>query len=253
MHRCLNRDCPAQIKASIWHFSSRDAMDIDGLGRRTVSLLVDKGLLKSVADLYRLGVEDMENLPGLGKKSAYNLISALEISKEVTLPRFLFALGIYHVGSHLAQLLADHFNSLDCVRKATREELEKVPGVGEKVAFSVEHYFGHPSNRRLIDELLDLGISLKTPAVAPRIADTFWQSKVVVFTGSLSSLTRQEAGALVGAKGATVINSVSGNTDIVVAGKEAGSKLDKAIRLGVTILNEEEFLERTGRSNIREP
>jgi len=246
VHRCLNRNCPAQIKAAIWHFACREAMQIDGLGRKIISLLVDEGILKSVADLYRLDGEDLAKLPGFADKSARNLVSAIEKSKETTLADFLHALGIYHVGGHLAELLADHFGSLEALRKATREDLERIAGVGEKVAYSVTRYFEHPENQKLVDELMACGIQLKTSERAVKLEDTYWQSKTVVFTGTLSTLTRQDAAARVTVRGARVTNSVSKSTDVVVAGKDAGSKLEKAGKLGITILNEEEFLQRIG-------
>lgn len=244
VHRCLNRNCPAQIKAAIWHYASRGAMNIDGLGRKLISLLVDENILGSVADLYRLREEDLENLPGLGKKSAENLVGAIEHSKTTTLPDFLHALGIYHVGEHMAEILADQFPSLESLQQATVEELQKVPGVGEKVAFSVARYFSNPANRALIEDLLKQGMSLKSPARMPPKEDSFWQARTVVFTGALSSMSRHEAAGKVAARGAKTSENVSGRTDIVVAGKDAGSKLEKARKLGIMILSEEEFLSR---------
>lgn len=247
VHRCLNRNCPAQIKASIWHFASRDAMDIEGLGRKVVSLLVDRGLIRSVADLYRLRVEDLENLPGFGKKSARNLVSAIEASKATTLGDFLFALGIYHVGRHMADVLADHFGSLAGIMGATAEDLQGIHGVGEKVAFSVADFFQLPANRKLIDDLLALGVNIETPGEKSRgEEDLFWRGKTVVFTGTLASMTRQEATALVEQRGAKVTNSVSKNTDFVIVGEDAGSKLEKAQKLGVAVLSEDKFLEHLG-------
>lgn len=244
VHRCLNRNCPAQIKAAIWHFASRGAMNIEGLGRKLISLLVDENILDSVADLYRLREEDLQDLPGLGKKSAENLIGAIQNSKAATLPDFLYALGIYHVGEHMAEILTEHFLSIESLQSATPEELQKVPGVGEKVAFSVARYFSNPANRALIDDLLSQGIALKSSDRMPTKEESFWQAKTVVFTGVLSSMSRHEATREVVARGAKASDSVSGKTDIVVAGKDAGSKLEKALKLGIMILSEEEFLSR---------
>jgi DNA ligase (NAD+) len=244
VHRCLNRNCPAQIKAAIWHFASRGAMNIDGLGRKLISMLVDEGILRSVADLYRLRVEDLQDLPGLGKKSAQNLISAIQNSKTTALPDFLYALGIYHVGEHMAEILAEHFPSLESIQQAKPDDLQKVPGVGEKVAFSVASYFSNPANQALIRDLLSQRISIKLSDRMPIKGDAFWQSKTVVFTGTLSSMTRHEAGQKVAAMGAKIGDNVSGKTDIVVVGKDAGSKLDKAMKLGIMILDEGEFLSR---------
>ncbi len=243
-HNCMNRNCPAQIKASIWHFASRDAMSIDGLGRKIISLFVDEGLLASVADLYRLRIEDIENRPGFGRKSAENLVSAIQSSKRAPLHRFLYALGIFHVGSHMAEILAAHFGSLEAVIGAKAQDLERVHGVGSKVALSVVSYFHNPANRELIDDLLQSGVSIEEPKRPPAVEeDTFWKSKTVVFTGTLESMARQEAAALVEARGAKITGSVSRKTDVVVAGTEAGSKLDKARGLGVRIMDETEFLE----------
>ncbi len=244
VHRCLNRNCPAQIKATIWHFASRGAMSIDGLGRKLISLLVDERILRSVADLYRLRGEDLEELPGLGKKSAQNLVEAIQKSKAATLPDFLFALGIYHVGEHMAEILAEYFPTLEALQRATPEELQKIPGVGEKVAFSVASYFSNTANHALIEDLLHQGVSLKLADRMPTKGDSFWQAKTVVFTGTLSSMTRQEAGQKVAALGARTSDGVSKSTDLVVAGKDAGSKLEKARKSGIMILNEEEFMSR---------
>lgn len=243
-HRCVNRYCPDQVKASIWHFTSRNAMNIEGLGRKITSLLVDEGFIRSAADLYRLRVEELERLPGLGAKSAANLVAAIEARKNVELSDFIFALGIQHVGSHLAEVLASHFGSLEALRHASREALESVPGVGGEVAASVAEYFGDAVHERLVDGLLELGVRVTHSDSVSREEDAFWTGKTVVFTGALSSMGRQQAGDTISALGARVANSVSRNTDVVVAGRDAGSKLDKARSLGVRILEEEEFLER---------
>ena len=246
VHRCLNRNCPAQLKASIWHFSSRGAMDIDGLGRKIVSLLVDEGYLKSVADLYRLRAEELETLQGFAKKSAQNLVAAIDRSRNAKLPNFLFAIGIYHVGSHMAQLLAEHFGTLEALTNAGREDLERITGVGATVAASVTGYFANPANASLIEDLIGEGVKVEAAARAAAAEENFWSGKTVVFTGGLTSMTREEAGSRVKAKGAKVTESVSRKTDIVVAGKDAGSKLEKAVKLGIRVLGEEEFLLRLG-------
>jgi DNA ligase (NAD+) len=248
VHRCLNRNCPAQIKAAIWHFASRGAMNIDGLGRKLISLLVDERILRSVADLYRLRVEDLQDLPGLGKKSAQNLVEAIQDSKSAALPDFLFALGIYHVGEHLAEILAEHFPSLESLQQATPEALLKITGVGEKVAFSVARYFSNPANHALIEDLMNQGVALKlADDRTSTVEDSFWRSKAVVFTGTLAAMTRDEARREVAALGAKTGDSVSKKTDLVVAGKDAGSKLEKALKWGIMVLNEEEFLGRLHR------
>ncbi len=241
-HRCLNRNCPAQIKGAIWHFASRDGLDIDGLGKKIISNFVDRGLVRSVADLYSLEAEQLEGLEGFGKKSAENLIEAIERSRDVPLERFLYALGIQHVGSHTAQILARHFGSLEALKNATREELTAVPGIGDTMAEAIVRHFENEANRELIQELLAAGIRLKEPPRAEPAGDSFWEGKRVVFTGTLSSYTRQEAAELVTSRGAKVTESVTGNTDVVVAGEKAGSKLRKATEQGITVLNEEDFL-----------
>ncbi|MGC8494840.1 MAG: NAD-dependent DNA ligase LigA [Syntrophobacteraceae bacterium] len=241
-HRCINRNCPAQIKGSIVHFASRDAMDINGLGDRIVSRFIDEKIIASVSDLYRLRLEDLENLPGFGNKSAQNLLNSIAESKRVTLSRFLYALGISHVGTFVADLLANSFGSLDGVRGAGVEELQKTRGIGEKVASAIATYFSNPENGALVDTLLALGVTIENPEPAKMTETGFWGGKTVVFTGGLSSMSRQEAGREVSARGARVTESVSAKTDLVVFGADPGSKLEKARKLGVQIMGEDEFL-----------
>ncbi|MEM5786029.1 MAG: NAD-dependent DNA ligase LigA [Syntrophobacteraceae bacterium] len=240
-HRCLNRNCPAQVKASIVHFAARDATNIDGLGHRIVSGFIDEHIIEAVPDLYRLGMRDLEHLPGFGAKSAANLLASIEGSKNTTLPRFLYALGISHVGSHTAELLATHFRSLEAIRSATLEELQMVVGIGQKVAAAIVNYFSNPANRQLVDDLLRSGMKIRVPEQPPVSEGSFWSGKTVVFTGGLSSMSRTDAARAVGALGAKVTESVSKNTHIVVAGKDPGSKLAKAQKLGIRVMDEEEF------------
>jgi DNA ligase (NAD+) len=241
-HRCVNRNCPAQIKGSIVHFASRDAMDINGLGERIVSRFIDGGIIRTVSDLYRLRMEDLEDLAGFGNKSALNLLNAINGSKHTTLSRFLYSLGISHVGIFMADLLANAFGSIDNIRSAQPEELQQIQGIGEKVATAVVTYFSNPENGRLIDDLVDLGVTIENPQPARLLQSGFWSGKTVVFTGALSSMTRQEAGEKATAKGARVTDSVSSKTDVLVAGTDPGSKLAKAQKLGVRIMNEDEFI-----------
>ncbi len=240
-HRCLNRNCPAQVKGSIVHFASRDALNIEGLGDRTVSRFIDEKIISSVPDLYELRIDDLEHLPGFGAKSASNLLDSIEGSKVTTLSRFLYALGISHVGTHMAELLASHFNSLASVRSATLEQLTEITGVGEKVAHAVNSYFANPANRQLIDSLISLGLNIQSTQPLVHAGSSFWMGKTVVFTGGLSSLPRPEAAKAVAAKGARVTDNVSRNTQVVIAGKDPGSKLAKAQKLGVRIMDEDEF------------
>lgn len=251
-YRCINQNCPARIKASILHFASRNAMDIEGLGEKTVNLLVDKKLVKTIPDIYCLTKEDLLSLPGFADISAQNLLTAIEKSKRVNLSRFLFALGIPYVGEYTASLLANHFRSLDAVMNATRDELVKIPGIGDKVANAVESYFSHPENLNMIARLLKQGLHIEQKDTAEPIdsqsgavkVDSFWNGKIVVFTGTLEHFTRDEAARIVTTFGAKVTNSVSQKTDIVVIGNNPGSKLEKARSLGISIMTEDEFYEK---------
>ncbi len=245
-HRCVNRNCPAQIKGSIVHFASRDAMNIEGLGERIVSRFIDEGIIRTVSDLYRLGIEDLENLSGFGNKSARNLLNAIEGSKHTTLSRFLYALGISHVGTFIADLLASSFGTFEAVRSAPAGQLQQTQGIGEEIALAVKTYFSNPENGMLIDDLLGLGIVIENPQRPREVQSGFWQGKTVVFTGGLLSMSRQEAGEKVAAKGARVTDSVSKKTDLVVAGADPGSKLAKAEKLGIQIMNEDEFIRMVG-------
>ncbi len=232
--------CPAQLKASIKHFASRRALDIEGLGDKLIDQLLEKGLIKDVADLYALTAEQLAELERMGSKSAQNLIQALEKSKSTTLARFLNALGIREVGEVTAQILADHFQSLERLIAADESELEKVPGVGPVVAKHIAAFFRQPHNLTVIERLRRAGVHWERPQ--PRrpapLAD-----KTFVFTGALASMTRDEAKARLKALGAKATDSISKKTDYVVAGRSPGSKLDKARRLGLAILDEEQFLE----------
>ncbi|MDR3554100.1 MAG: NAD-dependent DNA ligase LigA [Syntrophobacteraceae bacterium] len=240
-HRCINRNCPAQIKGSIVHFASRDAMDINGLGDKIVSRFIDEKIIRTVSDLYSLHLEDLEHLAGFGQKSAQNLLKSIEDSKHVSLSRFLYGLGISHVGTFVADLLAN-FGSLERVRSAGMEELQQTRGIGEKVASAIATYFSNPENSRLVDELLELGVAIENQQPVRVVQAGYWAGKTVVFTGGLSSMSRQEAGRQISAKGARITESVSKKTDVVVAGADAGSKLDKARKLGVKVMTEDEFI-----------
>jgi DNA ligase (NAD+) len=245
-HRCSNPKCPARIKAAIIHFAAREAMDIEGLGEKTVDLLVDKGLLRSIPDIYALKKEDLVNLPGFGELSAENLISAIEKSKNATLERFIFALGIPYVGRYTAALIARRFPSIDMVMNARKEDLITIPGVGEKVAKAVAEYFANPDQRDMVRKLLDAGIMVGSSGggkVTASEQPSVFQGKTVVFTGTLSSMTRDKAEELVTKMGGRVSKSVSKKTDLVVVGESPGSKYEKALSLGIQTLMESEFLE----------
>lgn len=243
-HRCMNRNCPAQIEGAIRHFAGRGAMNIEGLGKQIIHLLVERGLVTTPANLYRLTEADLLKLPGFAEKSARNLIHAIQKTRHPELASFLYALGIPLVGTYLATVLADRFKSFQALRSARYEELTAVEGIGDKVADSIRRYFENEDNVRFIQALFDAGVRPKESAVdaSPQAVDDFWKGKTVVLTGSLSSMTRDEATERLRKAGAHVASSVSGKTDVVVVGENPGSKLQKAKALGVAIMNEEAFL-----------
>jgi DNA ligase (NAD+) len=245
-HRCVNVDCPAQIVEHIFHFASKGAMDIEGLGKKTVTKLVEDGLVRHVSDLYRLEKEQLLTLDLFAEKSAQNLLDSIAKSRETTVPRLLLALGIRHVGEHMARLLARTFGSLEGVASAAREDLLAVGGIGEEVAESVTQFFAAPENRRLIRELEKGGVRVAAEKRTPQAAGAL-AGKTVVLTGTLEKMTREEAETLIESLGGRASRSVSKKTDLVVAGPGAGSKLESAKRLGVRVLTEEEFLKLAGR------
>ena len=240
-HRCININCPAQVQERIGHFASRGAMNIEHLGEKMVVKFFEKGLLKTVADIYRLKQEELAKLEGLGEKSAQNLLDAIARSKKTTLPRFLNALGIRHVGESTAQLLADYFGGLEELEKASEDELMAIEGIGPEVAGAIRQFFANKENRCLVRELLELGIEFEK--VKRAAAETAFTGKSFVLTGGLSAMTREQAKNLIIAGGGRVASSVSKKTDFVIAGKEAGSKLDQAKELGVSTLSEKEFVD----------
>ncbi|RCX07287.1 NAD-dependent DNA ligase LigA [Extensimonas vulgaris] len=230
--------CPAQRKQALLHFAQRRAMDIEGLGEKLVDQLVDGGIVQTVADLYRLDLATLASLDRMGEKSAQNLLNALEKSKHTSLPRFLFALGIRHVGEATAKDLARHFGSLDAIMNASVEQLCAVPDVGPVVAQSIHTFFAQPHNREVIAQLRACGITWPEgpPASAPAALPL--AGKTVVLTGTLPTLSREAAKDLLEAAGAKVSGSVSKKTDYVIAGADPGSKLTKAQELGVPVLDE---------------
>jgi DNA ligase (NAD+) len=233
--RCINSSCSAQVKERIKHFASKAAFDIDGFGSKLVEQLVDKKLLSSFADIFKLDEKTLSELERMGTKSAMNLVNAVEHSKSIAFARFLYALGIRHVGEHVAALLADHFGDLDALVKCPPEKLEAIDGIGPIVAESIANYFKQEKNRHIIDQIFDSGITFETSA---RITTGQLQDQVFVLTGSLKNFTRSQAKALIEAAGGRVSGSVSGKTDYVVAGESPGSKLDRARNLGIKIIDE---------------
>jgi DNA ligase (NAD+) len=239
--------CPAQRKQAIKHFASRRAMDIEGLGDKLVDQLVDEELIHDVADLYVLTMEQLAALERMGDKSAENLVEALKKSKSTTLERFLFALGIREVGVATAQTLARQFGTLDNIKDADTETLQAVPDVGPVVADSIHHFFRQKHNLEVLDKLLDADIIWPKVAV-PQASEQTLSGKTFVLTGTIATMTRDEAKQRLHAMGAKVSGSVSKKTDYVVAGSEAGSKLTKAQELGVEVLDEEALLKLIGNS-----
>lgn len=238
-YRCVNAACPAKLKESLLHFAGRHAMNIDGLGAKIVDQVVDKGLVKDFADLYSLKLEQLAGLERMAEKSAQNLLDEIEASKSNSLARLIYALGIPFVGERTAQLLAEHFGSLDKLASATVEELSEVPEVGPKVAASIVEFFSEPANRKLVEKLRKAGLRFTEERKAPR--DSRLAGKTFVFTGALAHRSREEAEELVVSHGGKISSSVSKKTDYVVVGSEPGSKYDKAKSLGVTILDETQF------------
>ena len=238
--RCGNPECPAQVRGRLEHWCARAAMDIEGGGEVLVSQLVVKGLARDVADLYRLELATLAGLERMGEKSARNVLDGLQVSKSRDLWRLLFGLGILHVGAGVAKALARHFGVLDAIAAATREQLMEAEDVGEVIADSVHSWFQTPRNRELVERLRAEGLNFGTPlsASAPRP----WAGKTFVLTGTLPTLSREQATARIETLGGKVSSSVSKKTDFVVAGEEAGSKLEKAQKLGVQILDEAAFL-----------
>jgi len=234
--RCFNTSCSAQVKERIKHFASKGAFDIDGLGDKLVDQLVDRDVLQSYADLFKLDEETLANLERMGPKSARNLTNAVESSKTVTFARFLYALGIRHVGEHVAALLANHFNSVEDLVRCAREDLESIEGIGPTVAESIVGFFAQKKNLKTIKRILKSGVQIE--AGTPRAAEVL-DGKAFVLTGTLAGLTRRQAKEMIEAAGGKVSGSVSRNTDYVVAGASAGSKLDKAQQLGIKIIDEE--------------
>lgn len=237
--RCTGMACPAQLKERIRHFASKRAMDIDGLGEKLVAQLVDKGLVKDVADLYGLMKDHIAGLERMADKSAQNLLDALEASKNRDPARVLYALGIRHVGEHVARVLIEAFGSIERLAGASEEELTATYEIGPEVARSVKTFFEQEENRRVIEKLKAAGVQF---GVSEEKAEPMpLEGKRFVFTGALERFTREEAESLVERLGGRATSSVSKKTDYVVAGRDAGSKLDKARALGVRVLSEEEF------------
>ncbi len=238
--RCSNPSCPARIRESILHFASRRAMNIEGLGDALVDQLLDKKLVRKIPDLYSLSYEDVVRLERMGPKSTENLMAEIGNSKQTDLPRLIFALGIRHVGERTARALAGRFRNLEAVAGASEQQLIEVEDVGPKVAESIAFFFGQPENRDLIQKLKAAGLNFRLKT--ERRNSTPLEGQTFVLTGTLSALTREEASEAIEALGGKVASAVSSQTAYLVVGKEPGSKLEKARKLGVRTLEEREFL-----------
>ncbi|RKQ16413.1 NAD-dependent DNA ligase LigA [Ureibacillus endophyticus] len=243
--RCVNPTCPAQIAEGIKHFVSRNAMNIDGLGEKVVEQLLRENYIKDVSDLYHLQVEQLVKLERMGEKSATNLVNAIERSKENSMERLLFGLGIRHVGEKAAKILTEQFETIDSLMEATEEQLTAIFEIGEKMADSVVTYFQQDEVKELITRLKDVGVNMtyKGKKVQVEIGENPFAGKTIVLTGKLSQLTRNEAKAKIEELGGTVTGSVSKKTDLVIAGEDAGSKLTKAQELGIEVWDENRLVE----------
>jgi len=244
--RCLNPDCLGQLKERLKYFAGRGQMDIEHLGDALIEQLIEAGLVKNFADLYKLRQSQLIELERMAQKSADNVIKAIEKSKTQPLWRLIAALGIRHIGSQSAQILAEHFGSLDALMSAGQQELAEIDQIGPKMAESVFEYFHKPENQAVIDELLAAGVKPKQPQM--KRSDKL-VGKTIVVTGTLENFSRQQAEEAIRQAGGKASSSVSKKTDFVLAGREAGSKLDKAQKLGVKVINEKQFLDMLGKES----
>jgi DNA ligase (NAD+) len=238
-YRCVNASCPAQVKRRIEHFASRGAMDIEGLGTVMVETLVNKGMVKDFVDLYQLKMEDLVSLERMGEKSSQNLLNALEASKQQPYSRFIYALGIRHVGIHASRILAQAFPSIGELKKASFEQISSILGIGPTVAESINNFFADKENVELIARLKKIGLKLEAEKL--KAGAQIFAGKTFVLTGSLEHYAREQVSELIVSLGGNVSSSVSKNTDYVLAGKEPGSKYERAKALGVKIISESEF------------
>jgi len=238
--RCTGAECPAQLSRNIAHFVSRDAMDIEGLGSAIVDSLIEKGAIRSPADIYYLTLDELSGLWKSGTKAAQKLLSAIEASKQQDVSRLIFALGIRQVGAKTGKSLASYFGSLEKLMEASLEELTEVPDIGEVTAKSIYEWFAQPQSRHMLRRLKDAGVNFESRRV---VSDTRFAGKTIVLTGALSKFTREEATEKIELFGGKASGSVSKKTSFVVAGENAGSKERKARELGIPVLTEDEFLE----------
>lgn len=237
-YRCVNANCPAKLRETILHFASRGVMNIDGMGDALVNQLTERGLVKNVADIYKLTKDDLLSLERMGDKSAQNILDEIENSKKLPLERVIYGLGIRMVGERTAQFLAEHFGSIEALESAGVEELQDVNEVGPRIAESIVEFFSIAANRKLIERLHEAGLTLTGQK---KQRGTKLAGKTFVLTGTLAHFNRDEAKKMIEDAGGKVTGSVSKKTDYVVAGADAGSKLDKAKELGVAVIDEKEM------------
>jgi DNA ligase (NAD+) len=242
-HRCVNVNCPAKLRESIRHFASRGVMNIEGMGDALVNQLVEAGMVKNIADIYQLSEDKLLKLERMGKKSAQNILDEVANSKKLPLERVIYGLGIPMVGERTAQFLAEHFGSMEALMSASTEELQQVNEIGPRVSESIREFFDEPKNVALVERLREAGLQFKGHK---KQRGTNLAGKTFVLTGTMERHTRDEAKKLIEDAGGKVSGSVSKKTDYVVAGAEAGSKLDKARELGVKVIGEKEMEELIG-------
>jgi DNA ligase (NAD+) len=242
-YRCVNANCPAKLLGTVLHFASRGVMNIDGMGDALVTQLTERGLVKNVADIYKLTKENLLSLERMGEKSAQNILDEIEGSKKLPLDRVIYGLGIRFVGERTAQFLAEHFGSMEALRQASVEDLQNVDEVGPRIAQSIAEFFSIPANRKLVERLREAKLTLtgEKKQRGSKLA-----GKTFVLTGTLPRFTRDEAKKMIEDAGGKVTGSVSKKTDYVVAGSDAGSKLDKARELGVAVIDEKQMEELAG-------
>jgi len=245
--RCVGLACPAKLIESLKHYASRDAADIEGLGDKIVKLIVSEKLASSPVDLYRISFAKWASLSRMGEKSAANMVEAINRSKNLSLSRFIYSLGIRHVGEHISQVLARRFVDLKNLRKATLGELEATSEIGPIVAKSIYDFFRDEKNSKVVDDLLSEGVIIQSEQIA-KVEGPF-RGKTVVLTGSLAAMQRNEAKKIIESLGGKVTDSISKKTDIVILGENPGSKLDKARQLGIQVMEESAFLAMIGKKN----
>jgi len=243
--RCLNPNCPAQLQEGLLHFVSRNAMNIEGLGEKVIAQLFREKLIHTIADVYRLDREELLKLERMGEKSVDNLLNAIEASKANSLEKLLFGLGIRFIGEKAARILAEHYGTMEKIQKADYDDLISIDEIGEKMAESIVQFFSEEEANDLLQELRNLGLNMEYKGLrtSEQSSDTIFSGKTIVLTGKMESFTRKEAKENIEALGGTVTATVSNNTDIVVAGEAAGSKYERAEKLGITIWNEQQFKE----------